>query len=539
MLPASTKHESVLHPYEPWRTVQAVDGATVREQDEGTVATIEELEATLEHLDASLATARPDFENHVQIIAQMTLDREALRASIDASRENLRNTLAVFPFDVLAPIFTLVHESSSTTRKYADWRAMRVPYVLASVCRGWRRVALATPILWRYIAVSTDVPRFKNCISFYQHLGRIIARSGTRSLDVDIDVSEKPFEFVVDVDATISEFWSRCFAKLVPAVSRLRTLHVNGGHNDFESPLSVPFRAHLQNLLSCPTPLLENLDLIFRPRFLEGPDEPVSCFLPDAPSLRRLGLHGVPFIPSLPRAVLSSLTHLALGDMDVFLNQLWETLSPALNLETLDMEMCAGFQASRGPIVRRPDSLPIRELHVIGGIMDDIFASPPPAMPNLTTLWTVDWNVTEFIVTDALAHSLTHLRLELQAHHVAESRKRHLNHIRDMRSLLDVWLEYKGSTQDEEKMLYDELCDPDRPMWPQVRTLKITGLCAWDVSDDERDGLLRLLRFRMRNTPSSTSTPVPIESVSFDSQSVPAWVAVEVRAVLGENCHQL
>lgn len=542
MLPASTKHELGQQTYEPLRAFQAVDGATVREQDEDTVATIQELEAALEHLDASLATARAELNLQVRPIAQITFDRDELHASIDASRENLRNTLAVFPFDVLAPIFTLVHEPGSTTRKHADSEAMRIPYVLASVCRGWRRVALAMPILWRYMVVSTEVPTFKNCIPFYQHLGRMIARSGTRSLDVDIDVSEKPFEFVVDVDVAISEFWSRCFAKLVPATSRLRTLRVNGGENDFESPLSVPFRAHLQNLLSCPTPLLENLDLSFRPRFLEGPDEPVSDFLPDAPSLRRLSLHGVPFIASLPRAVSSSLTHLALGDMDVFLNQLWETLSLALNLETLDMNLYAGFQASRGNIVRRPDSLPIRELRVIGDIMDDIFASPPPAMPNLTTLWTVDWNVKEFILTDALARSLTHLRLELHEH-VVESRKRHLNHIRDMRSLRDVWLEYDESIQEDEKMLYDELCDSDRPMWPQLRALKITGLRAWGRSDDERDGLLRLVRARNHATSrvpalatDDLSKPVAIESVSFDSLTVPCWVAVKVKAMLGEHC---
>ncbi|KZV81589.1 hypothetical protein EXIGLDRAFT_731109 [Exidia glandulosa HHB12029] len=94
MLPASNEHASCLQPYEPLHAVPAVDGATVhpRQQDENTVATIQELATSLEHLEASLATAHPSFELQAICIAQITLDRDALRASIDASRKNLRHT---------------------------------------------------------------------------------------------------------------------------------------------------------------------------------------------------------------------------------------------------------------------------------------------------------------------------------------------------------------------------------------------------------------------------------------------------------------
>ncbi|KZV96439.1 hypothetical protein EXIGLDRAFT_765393 [Exidia glandulosa HHB12029] len=65
---------------------------------------------------------------------------------------------------------------------YNDDRAMH-PFLLASVCARWRRVALALPGLWTYVGISDE----ESSDDVAQHIARVpllLSRSKTAPLDI-------------------------------------------------------------------------------------------------------------------------------------------------------------------------------------------------------------------------------------------------------------------------------------------------------------------------------------------------------------------
>ncbi|KZV89051.1 hypothetical protein EXIGLDRAFT_722033, partial [Exidia glandulosa HHB12029] len=166
-------------------------------------------------------------------------------------------------------------------------------------------------------------------------------------------------------------------------------------------------------------------------------------------------------------------------------------------------------------------------------------------MPNLTTLDVQDWVFEDLVITDALAVTLTRLTIGM---HDSEIRPQQFVQMRAMRSLEYASMTYEETMEGDEAMLYDALCSRDEPMWPHLRTFQIMSLRyrGEGGNDDERDGLLRLLQARNQREEDPDATPddtavvtIPIESLTFDSESVPPWIAVQLKSILGEKCYEI
>ncbi|KZV77926.1 hypothetical protein EXIGLDRAFT_96684, partial [Exidia glandulosa HHB12029] len=103
-----------------------------------------------QHELAGLAAARDDIQTHQSTLRE---ENERLQASLASIPSRLLKT---FPFDLLRYIMSHVAiETGSWTTDGRDQEyymdRVRVPFVLASVCRRWRTVALDTSSLWTFI----------------------------------------------------------------------------------------------------------------------------------------------------------------------------------------------------------------------------------------------------------------------------------------------------------------------------------------------------------------------------------------------------
>ncbi|KZV89045.1 hypothetical protein EXIGLDRAFT_838775 [Exidia glandulosa HHB12029] len=517
------------------------------ERDDAAVE-VQDLEASLELLRATLARSRAKYNRISSQISDTSVEICALHATLDSSRKVLR-TMATFPLDVLVHIFTFACEPDVDHEgPDIDWSSAVRPYAIAGVCRHWRRVATGTPVLWQNIAASSRIIEDSPCTPFMRHVDNLLDRSTARTLDVII---------LLDVDANDDDarpryrvFWTAFFSRLIPHVTRLRSLIVRADKDPIENECLAAFRSNLFDLLRCRTPRLVELSLKFdidktisMSRHWHGfPNSRFPSFLPHAPALECLDLKGAPVLFHLPHALFPSLASIAFTHALAYLVHLWDTFALAPNLEQLSVDVFPVEGSSSGPnhVPRSPASLPVRILRVTGGMTSYFCEHTQVALPNLTTLDIQDWMFDDLIITDTLAQSVTDLSVNF---YTAEERATHIAKMRSLRAIQRAHLTYNelDDDYDEEETLFGALCSPDDPMWPRLTSLTITSL---GDTGGERDGILRLLN--ARNGPETTSAvssdeaplgrPVRIESVSFDTDSVPPWIAVQVKAMLGDNC---
>jgi len=149
------------------------------------------------------------------------------------------------------------------------------PTLLTYICRRWREISLATPMLWRAITLSFyDVP-FHRC-----HILDFLTRSGCCPLSIQGD------------DDYVQEPGPEVFAALVPHRARWEHLHLH------LSPRQLP-------TIDGPMPLLRHLYLLLA----DQPDPAEILSLCEVPLLRSVVLdrHAISSV-NLPWAQLTSLT---------------------------------------------------------------------------------------------------------------------------------------------------------------------------------------------------------------------------------------
>ncbi|KAJ7225235.1 hypothetical protein B0H12DRAFT_276986 [Mycena haematopus] len=271
---------------------------------------LSDLEARIMDLERSLSTLRTE-----QVLVQERLDAykyPVLTLPTELTSQIFIHLLPIYP--AVPPLTGLDSPSS-----------------LTYVCRHWREVALATPVLWR--AIKFDYS--SEGIVLYEQLRHIcdvwIKRSGSYLLSIDIDVDGQ--------DHTI-------FTKpLVMAAARWEHLKLNG-------PAS--FLHQLGDVM----PMLRSLDFNL---FAVGSN---ICAFYDVPQLRTVVLTGsVISTVTLPWAQLTCLT-LNYGDID----QCIQILVQALNV--------VQSRASSSEIVDLEDLLLAEHAAVCGGGIFPFFRCP-------------------------------------------------------------------------------------------------------------------------------------------------------------------
>ncbi|KAG8741444.1 hypothetical protein FRC12_015669 [Ceratobasidium sp. 428] len=193
-----------------------------------------------------------------------------------------------------------------------------VPYILASVSRRWRTIALSTSRIWRFV----ELPRRPELIE--DHLAR------SRSLPLDIDIGlvwTEDGDKVEDRGADIQE--SLRILMETNSWARIEELHSRLNHKQ-TSLLLADFNATIE---ANPVSTVQMINI--QPHYTDygDDDDPIEMFLriPHSQSLCWVNLESVAVspIPHLPSSPLLGLEQLEIKDTDV---QLSDSLLPLLDL---------------------------------------------------------------------------------------------------------------------------------------------------------------------------------------------------------------
>ncbi|KZV89042.1 hypothetical protein EXIGLDRAFT_160483 [Exidia glandulosa HHB12029] len=519
------------------------------------VANVQVCTVAFEQARVALQMAKADLGLLDAQIGQLVARSDALRSSMTSAR-TLLQTLATFPLELLALIFEDACAVDVATQQDAsvdvDWHAAKCPYAIAGVCRRWRDAALNTHAIWRYIAVPQQWVDAVDKEPFQRHMHDLLSRSGSRSLDVTISFGSK---LEASECARHNAFFSTFFQPIYRYAPRIRSLRIQ--RNTPPIPLPSPsrsdiLRSNLQQLLRCPTPQLEYLDIRLGPLggeddstfWLGYPERDLPRFLPEAPVLRSMQIAGAPILLRRPISPHLSLTYLSFTHRSVPTAYLWDTLAAAPNLQYLKIHFGTVIDRD-GETLARLTALPITTLVAGHNTFDHLCVPTQVEFPHLSALRIPHWSYALFVVTDALARSVTSIALQLYEEDM-DDRTELIAKLRLLRAVEFADLEYLEVISEDEALLFDAFCDPVRPMWPKLRTLRLQGLEDYDDGDVERGGLLRLLQIRNVSRPSMAegeaepeTMPVPIEALEFDARSVPPWLAIRVEAILGDKCKQI
>ncbi|KZV89050.1 hypothetical protein EXIGLDRAFT_722032 [Exidia glandulosa HHB12029] len=466
------------------------------------------------------------------------------------STRSLLQTLATFPLELLALIFEDACAVDVAAQQDGsvdlDWSAARCPYAIAGVCRRWREAALSTHAMWQHIAVSQQWVDAVDKAPFKRHLQDLLARSGSRVLDIRIAFqSDRHLED--DACARQNACFSYFFQSLYRSASRIRSLRVCRASAPYSRQARPDtLRTKLLQLLRCPTPQLETLDIQLdswareedSEMWLGYPERVLPCFLPEAPTLRSMRISGVPVLLCRSTLALLALTYLSISHVSVPMVYLWDTLAAAPNLQYL--ELVFGSVIHDGRAATRLTALPITTLVTGGNALDQLALPTQVDFPHLSTLKVPNWAFDKFTVTDALARSVTSITVQFYETD-PEDRAQTIANLRLFEAVESAELEYIDAIIEDEKFLFDALCDTVAPMWPKLRLFRLEGLEDYGLGDVERGGLLRLVQNRnVSRTPvaegDEDNMPVPIESLEFDAKSVPLWISIRVAGILGDKC---
>ncbi|KZW01916.1 hypothetical protein EXIGLDRAFT_638108 [Exidia glandulosa HHB12029] len=302
---------------DPNRFAGPVEAEILKEHivsDEGELARVDSrlvnISTTLHDAEERLRAAQEEVTSARDIMSQICARKDHLLDSLRLAR-GLLHPLRRLPDDVLANIF-LVHLSTVVGRQ------RRIPFVLAGVCRRWRRVALDTSALWCTLDLALD------------------------------DVEKKPTEWTVYADCLLQRSKNHRLSLSLelysanPSPERLRsvkklTAHRRRWHDvtitchDIDQTQSL---GYLPYLLQGSAPILESLSLAIVDNDGSYPPIAIKLVAPRLYSLELLSTH----IDWARCYKMSSLSKSTLYFRPMTSQSLTAMSSVMPNLRTLDLE---------------------------------------------------------------------------------------------------------------------------------------------------------------------------------------------------------
>jgi len=313
--------------------------------------------------------SRPPPQPRLRLLDQLAIEPEmahtahAISNIVERGRDRGYCPIAVLPEELVQRIFRAYLDAldrTPTTRfiiKYSYAR-LHAPFLLSSVCRGWRTHALASPLLWTHVVVPALVPGYSiKATSIHGHVKKefkqfnkrwiklvqlLLARSGSAGLHIIIltprFLQQDPYvenEFELHRQALIA---------LNPHRTRVRTLRMSFNGGPISSIWDIIGTCHVgaDGTLNLDAPHLERLELR-----LTNPESPSAVHL-NAPRLRVCEMEQV-------TCLFPQQSHLVRLEVSIT-PETWETrrqmvLACALTLEELHLHFLHFF---RGGVLTHP-----------------------------------------------------------------------------------------------------------------------------------------------------------------------------------------
>jgi len=230
--------------------------------------------------------------------------------------QSLSSPIRKLPIELLTQIFTFVCDIEAvridkSARHFVGWRS---PFVLASVCNGWRQIVTASPQMWSNLYYDNDFygPPFEAALRL------CLERSKSYPLSLKIDILGG------STSTSLLEL-------LVEQSTRWRHVQILVGTSLSESPLSI--------MTGKPLQLLESLEI------LDCDDEycDLNAFQ-SVPRLRSLHLDAMPALNTALDFPFANISHLKLTCLR------WNTVFRALEaFPNLQSVIYQGFDSETAP----------------------------------------------------------------------------------------------------------------------------------------------------------------------------------------------
>ncbi|EJD39271.1 hypothetical protein AURDEDRAFT_171659 [Auricularia subglabra TFB-10046 SS5] len=444
---------------------------------------------------------------------------------------SIRNTIAYlrlrlnprvlhsFPTELLVTIFEELCTARSNV--YAGFRCIapydilraEAPFVLASVCRRWRQLALNTPWLWTYVGLgpySSDAQW--RCVRQYFDL--CFTRSRDEPLEICLDLADAPdsrwfaMSGMLGILGAMSARWRIMLCGLPGAMI-----------------MDHSFPAELERLFLGETPLLEEIVACIDDHAVVNPWNSHTKFpryLPRCPRLRAMRTDGCHIICTAPHAVLGALVHLEL-QVSLPPTVIWHMLQLAPGLEHLDLDITGEpsdlwkheWTASAPAAVHLAA---LRSLFV-SGWAHELFALWGSAltMPNLQKLVALE------LFTNEVLPIVAQCSRAVRVLHWQPSARTELQEI-DAACL--------GEFANVDELIIYENISPEfmasatrDNLWPKLETLLFRH---GDPAIEATDALLEFVRARRQAGESTTR----LKSVTFDDYMIPSGLDEQINDLL-------
>lgn len=494
---------------------------------DGLSARLAHVERRRSAAEAALAAARAKLDD-------LACEELLLRPLVDAATHSLaqsramslRAFLSTFPDDLLSYVFEHLAVLAD-----AQWQAFgngqynaeraRQPFVVASVCSRWRRVALNSPRLWSYIGVPSLDDELVIAQSSRVHL--LLLRSRAAPVDILLRFEDLSLENSDDNDPL--------FALAVRGIFRELSAHADRWRRVEAWMPSMPDRDVL-DVFRGPMPLLEQLSLT-GPLDGNWRDEPQEGFFPYCPRLRDLDLwetgmccapHHMGFPSLLSLKIWQEQSH----DHIARLIRLGQD-----TLEALVLDVSCDETPTAALVFPRLQSLTLRNRPYL------FRPAAPPILiaPHLRSL-TLYSHIIQSDITDLMQQlSETVTELSLQGHFTTEQLfpLRPLRKISHLHVLVDTCISVGVASQIDDAVLI-QLATAEPCIWPCLTHIVISD---GGIVPKSGHGMLQLLAARnacvgysSSSAPEDSERAKKLEDVILDYEGVPPWLLSEVRRLL-------
>ncbi|KAG9092679.1 hypothetical protein FS749_015524 [Ceratobasidium sp. UAMH 11750] len=236
-----------------------------------------------------------------------------------ASLSCINTPINRLPEHVLSSIFVTVYFGWRINREWNGIQQTRVPYILASVSRHWRTIALSTSRLWDFVDLSLRS----------EHLATHLARSKNQPIDVELFLGK---DSNVDIQESLRILGERH--------NWTRVEHLDIGLGSERPRVSGPVVDAVNTAINAnPVGIFQTISIHVDRSVDTGPGE-LRLRIPQSQALRRVSLHEVGLSPMLipSSSPLLELEHVELESVDIGLpDSLFPLLDLAPNLTSLSL----------------------------------------------------------------------------------------------------------------------------------------------------------------------------------------------------------